>query len=798
MSNPLWKSIRRLLVFIAIVFLWPMNTTYAAPELKVSVQAGLDQKSKEGKGAPIIFTIENNGTAFTGDLVVDTASGQSSGIGQSVPITIGEGEKQTITMYVDSINDPMNYGSPIKKNIFFYKNGWRSGEEIKHSGTQLVSSSSFPQDSLFIAGLADNIDRLSSLKDINLKDRQGTQLLNLTKQDRTLLPSEKKGWDAVDIIAVDGFPIADLSQKQQEAMLAWVESGGTLLISGSPNISAEAGIFADMLPLEITGNQELSPTLFNDKFKSPIPGFSAKLNKDAVVLSQKEDTILAASQLVGSGMILQTSFPMGSEAFRSSIGTKPYWTELLNKRAQLLNYRAMQPYYNSPTDDLTWAVGEANELFPSFKVSTPLLFGIIIVYIVLIIPLLYLLLKKRDKREHAWWIIPVTAIVVSFAIFAYGGKDRLSHAQLQHSAVYLLGPDKKLSGYYTEALLTDKSGDFTFAIQHPSTVAVNSSASSIFGSTTPPHHRAVLEKGAAEELLSFRNLGFWNVASVYGKTESNAIGSFETDLTLANNRLTGSVTNKFPFKVNDVTILSGSKKIELGSILAGETLNVQEEVKATILGARSASQSGYLNPAASSQEDLMKMRKEGLLEFSAAHLNDSSKPILSATTETQIMELSLNDRKAKNSPLSLLLQPIDIESKLTGSVKADGDLMEMEIRSSSGYPADLLDEGSKEYIFSEKEYTQTWKLPKDFTDTVKVWTALQLFGADYNRYEVHLLNVKSGGYELLEDKANPTIEPAADYVSKDGEVKLKLNFSDAQMGEPVHPPEIRLTGEVAK
>ncbi|REB09606.1 hypothetical protein DVB69_02005 [Sporosarcina sp. BI001-red] len=787
-----------LLVLVGIITLWPMTTTFAAPDLHVSVKTGLDQKTKDGKGAPIVFTIENKGTAFAGDLIVNTTTSQTGGVGQSIALAIGEGEKQTVTLTVDSIQDPMMYGNPVKKNIFFYENGWKSGEEVPHSGSQLITSTTFPEQALFIAGLADNIDRLSSLKDLYLKGREGTQLLNLTKLDQSPLPSEPGGWDAVDIMAIDNFSIADLPSKQQDAMLEWVKAGGTLLIGGSQNVAAEAGVFSSLLPLEIKDSKEFAPTLFNDKFKDPVPGFQAEKLPDGTILLQQDDTILAASQLVGSGLVLQTTFSIGSESFRSSTGVKSFWTDLLNKSSQQLKQRSSQIYYTPPTDDLMWTVGETNELFPSFKVSTPLLFGIIIIYIILVIPLLYLFLRKKDKREHAWWIIPVIAVVVSFAIFAYGGKDRLGNSQLQHSAVYLVDPDKTLSGYYAESLLTDKSGDFTFSIQKPSTVTTNSSMNSIFGTNISALDRAILEKGATEEVLSFRNLGFWNVASIYGQTELEAIGNFETDLKLEDKQLTGTITNNFPFSVNDVAILSGSKTIELGSIPAGETITVEKEVKATALGARSSSQNGYMSPVANNQDDLIKMRKEGLMSFSSIHMNDSLKPTLSATTGTQIMELSLNDRKAKNSPISMLLQPIDIVTKLKGTVTVDGDLMEMQLLSSSGYPAEEMDEVSKEYLFSEKEYSQTWQLPLDFAEEVESWTKLQLFGTDFNQYDVSVFNVKTGSYELLEGKSSPTVEPASDYVSKDGKVMIKLNFNDSQLGEPSHPPELRLTGEVAK
>ena len=64
-----------------------------------------------------------------------------------------------------------------------------------------------------------------------------------------------------------------------------------------------------------------------------------------------------------------------------------------------------------PLNQLSYTVGETNELFPSFKVSAPLIFGIIALYIIIIIPILYFILKRKDKREYAWWIIPSDCVI---------------------------------------------------------------------------------------------------------------------------------------------------------------------------------------------------------------------------------------------------------------------------------------------------------------------------------------------------------------------------------------------------
>lgn len=94
----------------------------AAPDLKVSVSAGIDGKAKEGKGAPLKIIVENNGTAFSGDLVIDIPDSYRTGSGEAIPLDIGPGETKTISLVIPKMTDigGMN-GMSTTKTIYLYE-----------------------------------------------------------------------------------------------------------------------------------------------------------------------------------------------------------------------------------------------------------------------------------------------------------------------------------------------------------------------------------------------------------------------------------------------------------------------------------------------------------------------------------------------------------------------------------------------------------------------------------------------------------------------------------------------------
>ncbi len=110
-----------------------------------------------------------------------------------------------------------------------------------------------PQDFL-ILGLTSNIDALGDLTGsaLNALGADGTQAgtIYVTYFDgRMKLPNTQKGYDAVDLIVIRDMPLEShlISPKQQTALLEWIYSGGTLLVSGGRNIQYLEGSFLETL-----------------------------------------------------------------------------------------------------------------------------------------------------------------------------------------------------------------------------------------------------------------------------------------------------------------------------------------------------------------------------------------------------------------------------------------------------------------------------------------------------------------------------------------------------------------------
>ena len=68
------------------------------------------------------------------------------------------------------------------------------------------------------------------------------------------MPEEAVAWQMADYIIIDEFVIADLSEKQQQALIDYVSSGGIIVVGASDNVMAELGNSRRLFTIKFTDN----------------------------------------------------------------------------------------------------------------------------------------------------------------------------------------------------------------------------------------------------------------------------------------------------------------------------------------------------------------------------------------------------------------------------------------------------------------------------------------------------------------------------------------------------------------
>ncbi|XOS92928.1 hypothetical protein ACLMAB_04130 [Brevibacillus laterosporus] len=128
------------------------------------------------------------------------------------------------------------------------------------------------------------------------------------------------------------------------------------------------------------------------------------------------------------------------------------WSKLVSQYE--LNSQVRFPYLNRNPNYYNLA----NHIPGIHVPSASVLFFIWIGYVLLIGPILYVLLKRRDRRDWAWGIIPVSALVVSVGALSFG-KNLIAPSDKLYTVNQIISIKPDLAIIKSDATVLKRSGE---------------------------------------------------------------------------------------------------------------------------------------------------------------------------------------------------------------------------------------------------------------------------------------------------------------------------------------------------
>ena len=249
------------------------------------------------------------------------------------------------------------------------------------------------------------------------------------------LPDRVAGYDAVDLVVLRDIAPSALTDRQAQALVNWVKLGGTAVVAGSPAAGEFARSFVEELsPVAPRGRQTLAGLEALGRYfgvgagpSTPAQAVTGTLAKSAEVLVRQGGIPLLARRQYGAGTVwflapdyaanplrgwdaLQRE--LWGDILRHSGGPQAWWAAEPESDGQ----GGSPPGYGPPSSGL-WGLAAAVMQVGISPPSFGLIGGFLVLYIIVLVPVNYLILRKLDRRELAWITSP--AIVVAFSIGAY-------------------------------------------------------------------------------------------------------------------------------------------------------------------------------------------------------------------------------------------------------------------------------------------------------------------------------------------------------------------------------------------
>lgn len=299
-----------------------------------------------------------------------------------------------------------------------------------------------------------------------------------------------------------------------------------------------------------------------------------RIDNSKSLLTQDKEQLISLLEY-GSGHIIVAEFDLSLE--------NRYWTGygavLKGLIAQNCDTKRMDYVANNEYEDSTylWDGLKINEV--SGLPNMGLYMIVLILYVVLVGPVAYVILRRRDKRHLLWVIVPSAAVLCSVMIYLIGTTTRiqkpyinyLSHLVLEQDGMAQLDTVFSLTSPNNKAYQVKVEGNqdirpFYNAYWYADT-SNNMNTSYQYG----------LEYADDATTLHMDNVAAFDSSKMRNSQKVEQKERLEfSSLKLASGSYSGIVTNHLPYDLEDCSIVYAGEIIRLGDIGKGESVSLDK------------------------------------------------------------------------------------------------------------------------------------------------------------------------------------------------------------------------------
>ncbi|HEY7419335.1 MAG TPA: hypothetical protein VH593_29395, partial [Ktedonobacteraceae bacterium] len=559
-----------------------------------------------GKWTPIQVGITNHGGAFQGKLSASTQTAMPDGSASSdtspwkfeAPVTLPAASQQSITLYAPFYDDTAMTPGVIVSLL---------NTQGKVVATQAATSQlEIRPGNLQIGLLSDSVNSFAILNSLLLPNQTSIIFANL---NASTMPDTAAALDNFDIIILDNFDSKTLSSRQLLALQTWVNHGGLLVESaGAQWQRTLAPLPPELVPVNIdttislpAGTQLISNNDPAFQLSDPqsltglLPAstdIAAATTRDLSAFSNVE-TVLSTGTMPllvqaneGQGTICYLAIDMADSSLSQWHGLYDLWTNtLLHAMGDQSLISGVSESYSTGPGQLLTRMGMLDMLKP-VELPGPLILLLLVIGYAIMLGPGRLLLARKFRQPHIWrWRIFVSSIFV-FSLFAYTLASYQRTTSITDNSITFVEMNQTGNSAHTityAGIYVPNQGDFTLQIPGQSMVQpiANEFLTGDGYTEDKETTNATISINNTETTLSLHELPPWTLHYTIMEQDSQFSGGLSAAVSLAQNKLVGTLKNSLPTAFNDVSILLPGSVAFIGHIEAGETVPINAPLYGT-------------------------------------------------------------------------------------------------------------------------------------------------------------------------------------------------------------------------
>ncbi len=542
--------------------------------ISMDVSYGYDGNAKTARFVPVNVTLKRSlNTPFTGTIRVEAMESDFDIYQYDYPVSVDANQSLE-----ESLDIPVGRADTLYVKLLDKDGIELLRKRLKTNATPEVAE-------LFVGILSDNPQKLSYLNGVGINySSLRIKTFNLKTEK---MPDQVIGLDILDVLVISDYDTKALSKEQMSAILGWVKGGGTLLLGTGARADETLYAFRSELledsyapPAErsVDMGVEYSTNGPGDSFLSLICA-DLTLKGGTGVLSNDQFSVLS-SVSKGKGTVGVAAYDFADiasfcETHRSYVDK--IFTVLIGE-TKLNN---LSSFLYSGNSGQFWSVQNMLNTGNVDKLpGLALYIVLILVYLILLGPGIYLYLKKKERRGYYRTAVVVASFVFTAIIYLMGIKTRFKDTFFTYATI--MDSTKEYVDEYTYInMRTPYNKAYTISLD-PSYVIQPITRSNSYEMEPVPKfigeedYKVRIGYGDGETKVSLQNAAaftpkYFSMQKRISNTDHRGLLG---NITLVDGKISGTVTNEYPFPVEKVGILMYGKMVVLDELKPGETMDL--------------------------------------------------------------------------------------------------------------------------------------------------------------------------------------------------------------------------------
>ncbi len=719
----------------------------------MSVTVGFDGYCHSGSWCSVYVVLANEGADVAGELRVTSNANNPSAYARQVVLPAHSRKGYFLHVPSDSAS------SHLTVRLF-------SDDELLAS-QQVAVSWLGEQERLYGVASSDP-SSLNFLSDVApAGERAAVAHLHLET-----LPPDALGWEPLDVLILNDVDTTALDGERLLALETWMAHGGHLIVGGGAGAARTVAGVADLLPVTVDGVRAVdSLWALGERVGAPIAAgpyaVAETVPRDGKIIIEQEGLILLARRDHGAGAIDFIAFDAGLNPFTRWDDNARFWTSIVG--AETVGARGIVVRDSRQANDAISAI-------PGLEPPSMLqVLAFMLLYILLIGPANYVILRKLDRRELAWLTIPV--LIAGFTGCAYltGFQIRGSAPIVHHLAAVYVPPGAE-TGRVTQVvgLFSPRRTRYDVWIEGAAAREIDSTPYS--GATGRPLR--VLEKADGATVADLRvDVGDIQSFIAVGYASTPPI---ESNLRLVNDaagglRLEGAVrVGDIPLQ--DAVLIVGAQEQRLGDLAAGERLNVSHAFYASSHSLYSDMPERIMGPGNYREDETLYRRHrllQSLFPYREPDLLEKGVYLVGWAEADAPLPVEVVGRPFSKVGMEFYIYELPVASLKTEGVFTIGpDLITRQVEETTGY-VDVQPTGCYLDSGAEIEFRFTVFPGLDVSQVDEL--VLKMLGSDENPPAVALWTWENNAWDEFDAGwGRRSIPNPSNYVLAPGSVRVRL------------------------